>query len=72
MWGGGAAPERKSSGAWPLSELGKWVTVLCTWSMVLQSAENLFRMLPRGVVSKNLRCNQKNGYSSVYLFICLS
>ena len=25
-----------------------------TWSMVLQSDENLFRMLPRGVVSKNL------------------
>lgn len=46
-------------GGWPLSELGKWVTVLCTWSMVLQSAENLFRMLPRGVVSKNLRGNQK-------------
>lgn len=53
-------------GAWPLSEPGKWVTVLYTWSMVLQSDENLFRMLPRGVVSKNLRGNQKNSYSFVY------
>lgn len=34
--------------------------------MVLQSDENLFRMLPRGVVSKNLRGNQRKSYSSVY------
>lgn len=40
------------------------ITALCTWSIVLQSEENLFRMLPRGVVSKNLRGNQK-------LLICL-
>lgn len=29
--------------------------VLCTWSMILVSAENLFRICPRGVTSKNLR-----------------
>lgn len=29
--------------------------LLSTWSMVLQSAENLFNILPRGVVSKNLK-----------------
>lgn len=30
------------------------------WSMVLQSDENLFRILPRGVVSKNLRGKQNH------------
>lgn len=54
IWG-----SQQQTGAWPLSKLEDWVTVLCTWSMVLQSDENLFRMLPRGVVSKNLRGNQK-------------
>jgi hypothetical protein len=33
-------------------------TAVSTWSMVLQSDENLFRILPRGVVSKNLRGKQ--------------
>lgn len=46
--------------------LGGCGTVLHTWSMVLQSDENLFRMLPRGVVSKNLRCNQKNSSLAVH------
>lgn len=63
---GKPVPDRKSSWGPGLSELWKCVTVLCTWSMVLQSDENLFRMLPRGVVSKNLRGNQRSSYSCVY------
>lgn len=35
--------------------MGAQMYVLSTWSMVLQSAENLFNILPRGVVSKNLK-----------------
>lgn len=60
IWG-----SQQQTGAWLLFKLEDWVTVLCTWSMVLQSDENLFRMLPRGVVSKNLRGNQRK------LLICL-
>lgn len=32
--------------------------ICCTWSMILVSAENLFRICPRGVTSKNLRGKQ--------------